>query len=227
MIRVLLLASLLAVPPAAPGLGVEDVPRLHAAGIPADVILAAIRAAAALPPPTADDLLRLREAGLPDEVLRALAGVAVPAIPGYRRVEREGGVLLTDLDEDGRPILPSAPRVANVIPAAPRAERLEPAAARGRTPLPPDEIPYEPEPWVRSSPIGWRWHPSWDAPAAGYPTGAAVVPGWGYPGWGWGAAGGGYFFLPAAYTANGPSHFGRFGFFLPGDRAGGPWGCGP
>jgi hypothetical protein len=185
---------------------------MRAAGIPNDVIAAQVLASPEVFRPGPSDLIRLREAGLSDEVLRALVSRQAPQEPGWRVIRQEdGNLLLTDRDEEGRPLPSSHPERVNVVPAASFEPGPEPVAGYGRTQLPPDEILPE-ERYSRSSAIGWRWNSSWDEPDRGYPTAAGVTGGWGY--------GGGYYFLPAAYGPNGPSHFGRFSFFPPGPRYG-------
>jgi hypothetical protein len=230
MVHAIALSLLLA---AAPGetLGMDDLLRLHEAGVPSDVIVGQLLAAPAVFRPGVDDLVRLREAGISDEVLRALVErQGEPEPPAYRAVPKaDGGVLLTNLDPQGRALPTARSASVNVVPRTPLPRPdAAPRRALLRTPLPPGESAAEPEPYVRSSPIGHRWHPSWEEPRTGYPTDARLSGGWGYrhplsvlPTWGaWGGSGGGYYFLPAAYGPRGPSHFGRFGFYLPGGYRG-------
>lgn len=220
------LATLILAAPAGAALTVDDVLKLHRSGLEAATLVAVVEASGETFRLEAEEIIAMKEAGVPEAVIRAMVETALPREeePTHRAlVQEDGTILLTDEESSGtardEPDPDRPHRSANVVPSRipdPRAERTPiPAYAQSRIPLPEARVAtYLPSPQVVPEDrgpygIGYRWHPSWNDGRyrdAGFPLGADTRVGF--------RSASGYYFLPSSFGPNGPSSFGRFGFFL-------------
>jgi hypothetical protein len=230
---ILLLAAAL---PAGAELAVDDILKLHRAGVEADTIVTLIRANEQVFRLETEEIIALKQAGVPETVIRTMIETALSGPPAGGEtgedepvVLEDGSILLTNIGKDGARS-ESSPRT-NVVPSRP-AEYYPPPASY-RTPVPSTDgayvaaMPLPPADLTAQAPvvredrgyygIGHRWHPSWNQPRNQFPVGAYVDAGGGYYrrgyGWGGGSGGAGYYFLPSSFGPRGSS-FGQFGFHL-------------